>query len=111
MSGAFYNTTGQTGQMLTASRANAKNDEDLIVGFMREHPTNTYSACDVWEALIALERINRNKPLTSIRRAMNTLMGENRVAKLEAMKEGIYGKPVHTWILRGPAKQETLILQ
>jgi hypothetical protein len=109
--GTFYNSTGQTGAMLTASKDGAKKDEDLILDFMREHPTNTYSACDVWGALLALSRINDKKPLTSIRRAMNTLMCAKKVMKLQAMKEGIYGKPVHTWVLRGPAKQETLILQ
>ena len=40
-----------------------------------------------------------NTPITSIRRAMNTLTKRGKLVKTDEMKEGEYGKPEHCWRL------------
>ena len=95
--GTFYNTTGISGQPLTKATEKAKSEEVLVLEFMREHPLNSYTACEVWLCLTELGRISSRKPLTSIRRAMNTLLNKGKICKMDARRKGYYGELVHTW--------------
>lgn len=54
------------------------------------------TASEIWLAVRKSER----EPLTSIRRALDTLKGQEKVEQLEETAIGYYGKSEHLWSVK-----------
>ena len=91
----FYNTIDLTGQELEKAKAQTLKQEELIAAIFKKNCTKEISPSQILE--ITNRHYGLNWPLTSIRRAITNLTEENTLVKLKTMKEGIYGKPEHTW--------------
>jgi len=89
----FYNTTGQTGATLTASRSAAKRQDSIILELFQRNPIDLFAPHDV-QRLLGLPW-----PLTSVRRAISDLTERGLLEKTDHMRVGTFGKPVHTWRL------------
>lgn len=89
----YYKTTNLTTIELKAEKENALTQEakirDLMVLGKKYTP---FEVQDLYNA------IYKAVPITSVRRAMNTLTNDGFLVKLVGMRQGIYGKPNHTWI-------------
>jgi hypothetical protein len=90
----FYHTTHMSRAELTERRHNAGKQCLAILGFFKDNPNGLFTPFDV------AQFCNLNgAPITSIRRAMNTLTQEGHLVKTDLMKEGQYGVQNHTWKL------------
>ena len=90
----YYNTNNEEGETLVESwTATAKQDELILRIFMVG--LNYSFTPDEIEALC--QRWNKNWPITSIRRAINTLTKRGNLTKTSELRKGKYGKNTHTW--------------
>jgi len=91
----YYNTTKLTGDQLVTEVANAKNQQAAVL-MVFQHVT-------MWSPSLVhqeLERLGKNWPLTSIRRAISDLTKEGHLVKVDGVyAEGLYGKPECMWRL------------
>lgn len=92
MSTSFYNTIGLNGVKLADANIQAINQEDAIYGLFERlkvplTPSDVSLRFKQW-------------PITSIRRAITNLTKDNRLEKMLHMKQGMYGKPEHTWRIK-----------
>lgn len=92
---SYHNTTSLFGQELYAATEVARFQDDLVLAFMKERAGYSFTPCDVWGAMIRLKRINKNVPVTSIRRSISDLVKEGKLVKLAAMRKGAFGKRAH----------------
>lgn len=88
----FYNTNHLTDDQHRSCIENARKQNGRILGFFRDNPSGFFTPFEV-QYLANLKHI----PITSIRRAMNTLTRGGYLVKTDRMKEGEYGAPNHTW--------------
>lgn len=102
---SFYNTTRLAGSELSASRANAKGQEELILEFFRSRPSQMFSPEEVHRHLFS-----DATPLTSTRRTITDLTSDLYLEKTDMMVMGKYGKPVHTWKLRVPNNNQLTLI-
>ena len=93
MNGTFYNTTGEKGETLEESKRAVSRQEDIILGFFRDHPRKHFTPFEVWSSIPALA----NVPITSIRRAITNLTESGFLRKLDTKRTGDYGKVNHLW--------------
>ena len=90
----YYNTNNESGLDLRESWiATAKQDE-LILRLFILQPNASFTPDEI-EA--ACQRCNRMWPITSIRRAINTLTKHGNLTKTSELRKGKYGKNTHTW--------------
>lgn len=89
----YYNTNKEKGETLMRSRRKALRQEDMILAFFLRHPGVGYSPEEIRQHCLI------SGPLTSVRRAMTNLANDGKLRKTDKMKEGGYGKMVHTWEL------------
>lgn len=95
---SYYNTTGETNPQLEVFHKKATGQDNIISELFAENPLKTYTPSEVWQLLMERGSIHANTPLTSIRRAMNTLTRDDVLVKLEwKTKSGPYGRPEHCW--------------
>lgn len=98
--GTFYNTIHLKDESLEKEKSAAKTQERAILWiFFRHNAKMTpfeVSALlgDPW-------------PITSVRRAINTLTEQGLLEKCDEMRNGQYGKPNHTWRLVGGNRGKT----
>ena len=97
---AYFNTTHLVGSDLATQLENAITQEDKILAYFLNHKSKRFGPSDLWH-LMVVDRA----PLTSIRRAINSLTKQGWLVKTSHQKMGLYGKPECTWIL---ASQERL---
>ena len=90
----FYNTTSLGGEELIRRKREIKGQNELILDFFRKNPGVCFTPFEV-QKLAGLV----NTPITSIRRAINTLTSAGYLEKTETMKPGEYGAINHTWRL------------
>lgn len=90
----FYNTTQESGAELRQSKAKAGAQDELILDYFRQWPDKRFSPEEIHEALFT-----SRTPLTSIRRAINTLEKGLFIRKSGHMVNGIFGKLVNTYEL------------
>ena len=92
-SNTYHNTTNQTELFVEAEVKNFKNQEERVMYFMKSLPKAT--ASEIW-TLISLDK---EYPITSIRRAMSNLCFDDELHKTKSTKIGLYGKPEHYYEL------------
>lgn len=93
---SYYNTTKETAKELAVSKAKAYTQEEYIMDIFYERGLIKMTPSEV--CYIFCEEY-KDVPLTSIRRAINTLTNKGKLVKTDIMREGIYGKPEHCWKL------------
>jgi len=90
----FFNTNNETGEELKRSRGNSWKQEEIILELFQDNPENDYTPFEVMEILNM-----RNVPITSIRRAMNSLTKAGNLEKTSIQRKGNYGKLNYCWKL------------
>jgi Fe2+ or Zn2+ uptake regulation protein len=89
----FYNTTGETGATLAASKIKADTQNSVILEFFK-NTDGEFTPFEVQEMALP------GAPITSIRRSLTTLTGMGLLDKCSVKREGIYRKINFTWKLR-----------
>ena len=87
---SYYNTTNESGQTLAESKAKAKSQNELIIDFFKGGAK--FTPWVVYNQLIALGRINRKTPITSIRRSITDLCKSGYLVKLDEKRKEVLGK-------------------
>ena len=90
----YYNTNGETGLQLRSSWTDTAKQDELILRIFMITPNNSFTPDEIEEAC---QRCNKNWPITSIRRAINTLTKHGNLTKTSELRKGKYGKNTHTW--------------
>lgn len=90
----FYNTTHMSGSELTMRRLEAGRQNRIILEFFKQNPRVNFTPFDVQR-----DAGLHATPITSIRRAINTLTQLGFLVKTDVLKEGAYGAQNHTWRL------------
>lgn len=90
----FYNTTGLTDAQVKKQKKKRKKQNERIYKFFFRHPKGYYTPFEV-QMLAGM----MYAPLTSVRRAINTLTRAGMIDKTTRKKPGGYGVPNYTWRL------------
>lgn len=85
----FYNTTSLKNEELVESIETCKHQDDVILKLYKKYINMSPSQC--------LRRINKDWPITSIRRSINTLTAKGLLVKSDVKVKGLYGKAEHVW--------------
>ena len=98
---SYYNTNKETGKELAQSEEKAMTQEQAIESiFLTREWLNLgleLTPSEVWSIYDA--DYKSNTPITSIRRAMNTLTKKGKLIKTDEMRDGFYDKLEHCWRL------------
>jgi len=92
----YYNTNEETGPQLRSSWIQTAKQEELIYQMFVWNPTLGFSPEDI--ELRCLD-LNKAWPITSIRRAINTLTKAGKLTKTDELQKSSYGKNAHIWRL------------
>lgn len=90
----FYNTTHIRGDELQKRRLIASGQCRSIFDFFKGNPEGYFTPFEV-----QMYSNLGQAPITSIRRALNTLTEQGLLIKTSLMKDGDYGMKNHTWKL------------
>ena len=90
----YYNTNEENGQELTESWIKSAKQDQLILRLFMINPNETFTPDEMEHLCI---RCYKDWPITSIRRAINTLTKAGNLTKTNELREGKYGKKTHTW--------------
>ena len=90
----FYNTTMMGLTEITQRRQTASKQCWMILHFFKGNPEGNFTPFEVQKHANL-----QTYPITSIRRAINTLTGAGLLIKTNIMREGEYGAMNHTWKL------------
>jgi hypothetical protein len=90
----FYNTTHMNPAELKIRKQIVGRQSEQILRFFRENPQGYFTPFEVQTYANM-----HGAPITSIRRAINTLTAAGMLVKTDHMKEGEYGAANHTWKL------------
>lgn len=93
---SYWNTTRESGPELAASVAQAQRQEAWVLALFEASPWRDWTP---WEVMEAAEAQGCQWPITSLRRAMNTLTERRLLAKTDRQREGRYGKRNYVWTL------------
>lgn len=85
----YFNTTNLAGDDLTERRKRAAAQEDAVLALYRKHGT-----LGPWQAW---ELTGQQWPITSVRRAINTLTRRGKLVKLSDYRMGPEGAREHLW--------------
>lgn len=88
----YYNTTNETGQTLKSYNKIARSQDQRILGVFQANKLIGYGASDI-------EKIFPNMPLTSIRRALNSLERIGRIYKTGDKQQGRYSRDENVYKL------------
>ena len=94
----YYNTNKESGAVLKNSFDSTKKQEDLVLAVFETYPKENLSPDEIQKFL--LDHAEVTYPITSIRRSITNLTNNNKLKKTDKMKNGVWGKQTHTWILR-----------
>ena len=94
----YYNTNNESGDTLKSSKTKTLNQENLVLHVFKTNPKINLSPDDVQGVLV--DDFQAAFPITSIRRSITNLTNSNKLKKTNKMKQGVWGKKTHTWILR-----------
>ena len=92
----YYNTTNETGPQLRSSWIQTAKQEELIYQMFVWNPGQGFSPEDI--ELRCLD-LGKTWPITSIRRAINTLTKTDKLTKTNELQKSSYGKNTHIWRL------------
>lgn len=90
----FYNTTHMSESELMIRRVAVSRQNTQILRFFQDNPQGYFTPFEVQK----YANLGQT-PITSIRRAINTLTDAGLLIKTDRMKEGEYGAMNHTWTL------------
>lgn len=90
----FYNTTHMSEKELRQRRIGAAGQCRAILKFFQDNPSGYFTPFEV-QKYAGMPQT----PITSIRRAINTLTLAGLLVKTDQMKIGEYGAVNHTWKL------------
>lgn len=88
----FYNTTYLDPAELKLRKQIAGKQSQQILNFFRDNPQGLFTPFEVQTYANM-----HGAPITSIRRAINTLTNAGYLVKTDRMKEGEYGAQNHSW--------------
>jgi len=98
---SYHNTNKETGAELAQSQDKAMTQEQSIESIfltkMWMYSTDKLTPSEI--CLIYNVDYNPDTPITSIRRAMNTLTKKGKLIKTDEMRDGFYDKLEHCWRL------------
>ena len=92
---AYHDTTNLPHKELMMAIANAKTQAEKINIFFKKHPDKDFTPFEVHRAIF-----DEATPITSTRRAMNTLTEMDILEKLDKQRAGDFGKPNNCWKLK-----------
>ena len=98
----YYNTTNETGETLNDSNDRTVKQDDLIYNFFKfenEELASPEGFTPSEMGLVCLMDAQKDWPLTSVRRAINTLTKAGKLTKTRELRMGNYGKKEHVWRL------------
>lgn len=90
---AYYNTTHLAGDALATAKRDARKQDVLVLSILRGS-AGPLTPSEVWRAGA---EAGSDWLLTSVRRSMNPLTGDGLLRKMDAYKEGPYGRPERLW--------------
>jgi hypothetical protein len=90
----FYNTNHLSAAELKERRKDAEGQCKIILDFFKGNAQGVFTPFEVqmYAGMV-------KTPITSIRRALNTLTAAGKIVKTEIMRNGEYGVRNHTWKL------------
>ena len=86
----YHNTNNEQGETLIKSEIQTNRQETVILELFKDKILSPHEV---------LSLSGLNCPITSIRRAITNLTNQGLLIKTTIMREGEYGKMVHTWRL------------
>jgi hypothetical protein len=92
----FYNTNHLRGNELKQRRITAEGQCRAILDFFKGNAAGYFTPFEV-QTYTGMQKT----PITSIRRALNTLTASGLIIKTEVMRNGDYGVQNHTWKYTG----------
>lgn len=95
----YFNTTDLEGKELQESITKALRQDAKVLEFFKKNPQEKLTKYEVLDKLKQANIIDERTPETSIGRALNTLMNEGYILKLNEFKIAKYGKRNHLWRL------------
>lgn len=98
MNQTFHNTTGETGTQLEAFTKVAKSQDELILIFARK--VSFFSPSHLHKHLINTKQIDKNTPLTSIRRSITNLTTSGKLIKTSNKINSVYNRPEFVWMFK-----------
>lgn len=98
---AYYNTTHLSGESLARAKRDARKQDVLVLAIMRG-TVGPLTASEVWRAGA---ESGSDWLLTSVRRSINTLVADGLMRKMDAYKDGPYGRPERLWCIAQRAAQ------
>ena len=93
----YYNTTNKTNPELTEYWDKNAKQNDLIHALFKSFPNDSFTPFDIQRMI--KESFDRDFPITSIRRAINTLTNDNILEKTLERRLGEYGRANCCWRL------------
>ena len=96
--GETFKTEHFTDDQDAKLKRNAKSQEARILEFFREYVPawGAVGASVIWQHISS-----EFEPVTSIRRALNSLAKQGKVEKTDGLRVGYYGANEHLWRLKG----------
>lgn len=95
----YYNTNNLTAEPLKEATIKTQKQGELCLEVFKAHRCNL-SACQVWKILVKTGKIDRNTPVTSLRRSVTNLKDRGLLEKTDNMVKGLFGTQVHTYKLK-----------
>ena len=89
----YYNTTNEKDDTLNSSRTKAATQDEIIHEIFVNNAKRFLTPWDIYAMM------SDSTPITSIRRAMNTLTKDKKIIKTDRMLMGAYGKKCFSWQL------------
>ena len=86
----FYNTPSEVNPQLSLFKERAIKQEIIILNHFKKNPNQKYLREDI-------EKVFSKYPSQSIVRALNTLMNEGKISKLNEFRIGKYGVKCHLY--------------
>ena len=97
---SYHNTTNQTGEQLDIFSVAAKSQDEIVLTFFSNYPNHDFSPSKLHEYLIKYQLINKDTPLTSIRRALTNLTVAGKLTKTNRTVISRYGRSEYVWQLK-----------
>ena len=99
----YYNTTNLSGSDLTRATEKAQTQEEVILAWFRslERPNHGSAFYGLsWGPSKVRHMCLNHAPITSVRRAMNSLTKKGKLEKTTHKVDGPYGAQEFTWRLK-----------
>ena len=94
---SFHATVPLSDAELAQVEASAKSQEASVLAWFALYDELEFTPSEILRALIKTQRLHRNTPVTSVRRAISNLTKYGWLEKLSKTRKGPAGKPEHAW--------------